>query len=138
MADAVATVHGIGHNGSNTRLILYKFSLANVGTNSTGAEQKLAKIASKGTIKQIRAYSSSDDFDISIRNKAASAAGSINEILSITGIDNKYDVYGLDINYRNDDTTIEGALYAVVKNDDADTATGVVHLELYVEVLDTI
>ncbi|OPY03576.1 MAG: hypothetical protein A4E60_00241 [Syntrophorhabdus sp. PtaB.Bin047] len=138
MDDAVATVHGIGHNGANTRLILYKFSLTSVGTSATGAEQKLSGMATKGTIKQIRAYSSSDDFDISIRNKTGVSAGTINEILAIEGIDNRYDTYGLDINYRNADAAIEGSLYAVVKNDDSSHATGTIYLELYVEVLDTI
>ena len=138
MADAVATVHGIGHNGANTRLILYKFSLTSVGTSATGAEQKLSGIASQGTIKQVRAYSASEDFDVSIRNKTGVSAGTINEIFSVQGINKKYDTYGFDINYRNADTVKETSLYAVVKNDDSAHATGTVYVELFVEVLDTI
>ncbi len=77
-----ATVSKIGRNGG-VSLIRYQFTLPTVGASSTGDEQTLNNIAGRGRIKQVSVACDSDDFDISIRDKASAAAGSINEIFSV-------------------------------------------------------
>lgn len=129
---ATPTVVQIGHT-HKPRLNLYKYELANVGTSATGSEEELADIAAQGRIKQIRCACNSTDFDLQIFNKTGGTVNTINEIFKTETENLLYDEYGLDVNYRNADTTFGGSLYAKVKNDDGGNATGTIYLEIYVE-----
>lgn len=117
-----------------------RYDLPSVTSNTISDEIDLVDSFSDGTIEAFRIVSpTSTNFDISIRTRAGVVTPSIDEILVITSINQRYSEVNLGIIYTNndeyltqDDNDETSSLYMVVNNKDLVNPTGLIQLELII------
>ncbi|RLC45416.1 MAG: hypothetical protein DRH70_07555 [Candidatus Coatesbacteria bacterium] len=109
-------------------------TLSSVAAGATGSVEAILNGFGHVRLLQVEAVCGSSDFDLYLLDKEDGAQGSINEVYHAANVDQKVlddEFYAGGRLAFNSDTTPVERLYAKVKNNDQQNATGPISLRLY-------